>query len=265
MGTSPPLAWVTKRKIMIKCVVPISGGKDSQSCLKLALREFAKDEIVGLFCDTQFEHPLTYAHIDTIRQLYGVKIDVVSDGDVITRCLRYGRFPSGTARFCTDDLKIKPTKRYLENLAAKQGVGFEVWYGMRSAESNDREKRYADKTATDLYPPHEVLPKKYPAHLATMGITFRLPILDWQTWQVMQLLGDEINPLYATGFDRVGCFLCLAGGDASKERAFQFDETGRQHFVMAQTVEARTGKSIWTSKGGAMRNNPDQMCALCHI
>ena len=106
---------------LICCVVPVSGGKDSQACLKLALRQFAADEIVGLFCDTQFEHPLTYAHIDTIRNLYGVKIERVCDGDVITRCLRYGRFPTGTARFCTDDLKIKPTKRFLENLAAKQG------------------------------------------------------------------------------------------------------------------------------------------------
>jgi hydroxymethylglutaryl-CoA lyase len=30
---------------MIKCVVPISGGKDSQACLKLALKEFKPDEI----------------------------------------------------------------------------------------------------------------------------------------------------------------------------------------------------------------------------
>lgn len=27
---------------MIKCVVPISGGKDSQACLKLALQELAE-------------------------------------------------------------------------------------------------------------------------------------------------------------------------------------------------------------------------------
>jgi 3'-phosphoadenosine 5'-phosphosulfate sulfotransferase (PAPS reductase)/FAD synthetase len=248
---------------MIGCVVPISGGKDSQACLKLALIRFGRTEVRGLFCDTQFEHPLTYTHVDAIRDLYGVRIDVVSDGDVGTRCLRYGRFPSGTARFCTDDLKIKPTKRYLENLAAKQGKGFEVWYGMRSAESNDRAKRYEGKTSSDLYPLHEILPKKYPKHLATMGVMCRLPILDWQTWQVMQLLDGEQNPLYAKGFDRVGCFPCLASGDAPKERAFGFDETGKQHYELVRSIENRTGKSIWTSKGGAARNNPDQMCAIC--
>jgi len=38
-----------------KCVVPLSGGKDSQACLVLALRRFLPSEILALFCDTQFE------------------------------------------------------------------------------------------------------------------------------------------------------------------------------------------------------------------
>ena len=33
----------------IKCVVPISGGKDSQACLKLALQKYDKSEIVVCF------------------------------------------------------------------------------------------------------------------------------------------------------------------------------------------------------------------------
>ena len=42
---------------MIKCIVPVSGGKDSQCCLKLAVDEFGSDQVIGLFCDTKFEHP----------------------------------------------------------------------------------------------------------------------------------------------------------------------------------------------------------------
>ena len=34
----------------IKCVVPISGGKDSQACLKLAVDKFDKDCVLGMFC-----------------------------------------------------------------------------------------------------------------------------------------------------------------------------------------------------------------------
>jgi 3'-phosphoadenosine 5'-phosphosulfate sulfotransferase (PAPS reductase)/FAD synthetase len=264
---------------MIKCVVPISGGKDSQACMKLAIEMFARDEIVGLFCDTKFEHPLTYQHIETIRQLYGVNIETVSDGDVITRCLRYGRFPSGVARFCTDDLKIKPTKRFLENLAAKQGQGFEVWYGMRQNESHERAVRYRDKIDTELYAPHEVLPNKYPAHLATMGVRFRLPIVDLTDGEVVDLVGwKNLNPLYfgtdkinidaidcpPFKFKRVGCFPCLAGGDESKDAAFKHDETGAQHFALVKTVEERTGKTIWTSKHGKSKYE-DQGCLICSI
>lgn len=98
---------------MIKCVVPVSGGKDSQACLKLALQQFDKTEIIGLFCDTKFEHPLTYAHIDRMREMYGVEIRVVNGGDVPTLVRKYKRFPSDAARFCTDELKIKLGKVFL--------------------------------------------------------------------------------------------------------------------------------------------------------
>ena len=102
---------------MIKCVVPISGGKDSQACLKLALKQFDPSEIVGLFCDTKFEHPLTYAHIERMREMYGVDIRTVNDGDVPTLVRKYGRFPSDAARFCTDELKIKVGKDFYKKLA----------------------------------------------------------------------------------------------------------------------------------------------------
>jgi 3'-phosphoadenosine 5'-phosphosulfate sulfotransferase (PAPS reductase)/FAD synthetase len=101
---------------MIKCVVPISGGKDSQACLKLALQKFNKSEILGLFCDTKFEHPLTYAHVDKISEIYGVKIEKVNNGDVPTLVRKYRRFPSDAARFCTDELKIKVGKAFYKKL-----------------------------------------------------------------------------------------------------------------------------------------------------
>lgn len=156
---------------MIKCLVPVSGGKDSQACLKLALEYFPREQIRGLFCDTRFEHPLTYAFVFDLMQKYGVEIDFISAGSVEEKCLKYGRFPGGGARHCTDELKIGPTKRYLKALAEKQG-GFEVWYGMRSEESTDRAKRYAGKAPGDLYAPHEVMPSKYPQYLGKLGVAF---------------------------------------------------------------------------------------------
>lgn len=80
----------------IKVVVPISGGKDSQTCLKLARQQYESHEIRGLFCDTQFEHPVTYQHIERLRTIYGqVRIDVVSGGSVLEKSIKYNRFPGG--------------------------------------------------------------------------------------------------------------------------------------------------------------------------
>ena len=246
---------------MLKVLVPVSGGKDSQLCLQLAIEKFGRESVRGLFCDTQFEHDLTYAHIDKMRGWYGVQIDRVSAGDVPTKVRRYGRFPSGTARFCTDELKIRPTIKYLKSLAEELGHGLEVWYGMRTEESTERSIRYKGRVADELMAPHEFMAGKYPKYLAKMGVLVRLPIINWSKWQVLHEVGERLNPLYPAGFDRVGCFPCLAAGDVHKERAFAFDDIGRKHKVIVLQLEKETGKSVWTSKGGL---NAKQPCANVH-
>lgn len=69
---------------MIKCIVPVSGGKDSQ---------------------------------------YGVEIKTITGGSVEEKVLKYSRFPDGGARHCTDELKIRETKYFLKNWGKKM-VGF---------------------------------------------------------------------------------------------------------------------------------------------
>lgn len=245
----------------VTVLVPVSGGKDSQATLKLALQHHPKENVLPLFCDTQFEHPLTYEHIDRMEAMYGLPFARVAAGSVEQQSLKHKRFPGGGARFCTEELKIWPTKKFCKALAEKQG-GFEVWYGMRSDESPERAKRYMGKVGEDLYLPHEVL-AKYPKYLGKMGVRFRLPVIDWTTADVMEFLAGTHNPLYDAGFDRVGCFPCLASGDKWKEKAFQHDDFGRSQFAKVIVISAQIGKSIWTSKGGKARN--ESGCAVCAI
>lgn len=247
----------------VDILVPVSGGKDSQACLKLAVNEFGSDRVLGLFCDTKFEHPKTYDHVEKLRQLYAVQITRVSGGDVLSESVKWGRFPGGGSRHCTDYLKIKQTRLFCTNLAKMQG-GFEVWYGMRENESAERSRRYAGKIDDELYEPHEVMPTKYPKYLGAMGVRFRLPILQWSKGDVIEFLDGTENPLYAEGFDRVGCFPCLAGGDKSKEQAFRHDEFGQAQWVRVRFVSAKIGKSIWTSKAGKERNEGPG-CMVCAI
>ncbi len=254
-----------KRTPKVKIVVPLSGGKDSQACLKLALEQYPPSEVRGLFCDTQFEHPLTYAHVENLRTLYGpVQIDTVCGGSVIEQAIKEKRFPVGGARGCTKILKIRQSRLYYTALAEKQKQGFEVWYGMRSGESKSREKRYSSIACDELYAPHDAL-SQYPKYLDKMGVLFRLAILDWATEEVFDFIDGEANPLYAAGFERVGCFPCLAAGDAYKEKAFAFDDFGQEQFAKVQAVEKLIGKRVWESKGGLLRNSDGPGCAFCSI
>ena len=234
---------------MIKVVVPFSGGKDSQACVKLALAAYPKDEVQVIFNDTQHEHPLTYKHLERIEILYGIDIlRIQAPNGVIGEIKKAKRFPGGLSRFCTDRLKLRPSRDYYDQLADEQGEGYQVWLGMRSDESPARAKRYKHVLTDEIYPPHEIMAKTYPKRLFKKGVTFRLPILDWALDEVLDFVGDDLNPLYSHGFKRVGCFPCLAGGDKHKWDAFHFDDWGRAKYKELKKLEAITNYPLYTSK-----------------
>lgn len=246
----------------MKIIVPVSGGKDSQACLKLAVEKHGVEHVEGLFCDTQWEHPLTYKHIENMGKMYGVTIHKITGGSVPEKVLKYKRFPVLGQRFCTDELKIKETKIFLKQYADKHAP-VQVWYGMRSDESHARRERYKEKLDTTLYPPHEIM-RKYPKYLDKAGVSFMLPLLDWSAGEVMDFLGGEANPLYSQGFDRVGCFPCLAAGDKQKVKFFEHDEFGNQQKQKVIWLEEQTGKSVFTTK--KYRNEYEMSgCSICSI
>jgi 3'-phosphoadenosine 5'-phosphosulfate sulfotransferase (PAPS reductase)/FAD synthetase len=63
--------------VTIVHVISISGGKDSQATALLAKQRFPHSRIVGITCDTDNEHPLTYKHIDYLRRALGIEIHVL--------------------------------------------------------------------------------------------------------------------------------------------------------------------------------------------
>jgi 3'-phosphoadenosine 5'-phosphosulfate sulfotransferase (PAPS reductase)/FAD synthetase len=191
-----------------------------------------------------------------MRGFYGVEIKRISAGAVEQQVLKLKRFPSSVVRFCTDRLKIQPSRKFYSELADSQG-GFEVWCGMRSGESGDRAKRYANKISGEIYPPHEVN-ASYPQYLAAKGVTFRLPILEWSSDDVLKYLAGNENPLYAAGFDRVGCFPCLASTARKHQQAFDFDAFGASQKQRVIELEKAIGKKHEPA-------NTSQMCMFCHL
>ena len=60
-------------------IVPVSGGKDSQVVLSLALK--TGRPIVCVHQNTGYDHPDTYAQIDAMEKFYGVKVEhTISEG-----------------------------------------------------------------------------------------------------------------------------------------------------------------------------------------
>lgn len=45
-------------------IVPVSGGKDSQLCLALALEQYPKEKLRVVHQSTGYDHPLTYKHLE---------------------------------------------------------------------------------------------------------------------------------------------------------------------------------------------------------
>lgn len=175
----------------------ISGGKDSTALLLWAKYEsgYTAEQLCVTFCDTGNESGITYAHIQMLSER-------VHPIEVIRPPLNFWelaahkkRFPAAKARFCTQHLKMLPTKAYVRALI-EQGFAVTVLSGVRAAESDDRAK----------------LPERESARTSFFGCDLYRPLLRWSledVWAIHARYGIPRNPLYDLGCSRVGCFPCI--------------------------------------------------------
>jgi 3'-phosphoadenosine 5'-phosphosulfate sulfotransferase (PAPS reductase)/FAD synthetase len=180
--------------------VGVSGGKDSQAVMLWMLHEsgISPYNIRVTFCDVDNEADETYEHVRLLaRRVHEwceiTWIDPPLGFYDLARKKR--RFPSTKARFCTQELKLKPTKRYIDNL---QNAGYEVIAvsGVRAEESAERAKLSEWGSPLESY----------------FGIREWRPLLHWKIEDVFLLskrYGIPLNPLYGMGALRVGCLPCI--------------------------------------------------------
>lgn len=211
-------------------VISLSGGKDSTALALLAVdREV--ENIRFVFCNTGNEARETLEYISYLDQVLhsktgrnieiceasfekkliekSTKVEVekrkialevaaLDPSPFLQLAALKGRFPSTTARFCTEGLKVKPIKDLISKILAT-GEDVENWSGVRAEESPKRAK----------------LPERefFFANESTGAEAWHYrPILKWSAkdcFEIMKRHGVKPNPLYKMGFARVGCFPCI--------------------------------------------------------
>lgn len=60
----------------MKVIVSFSGGKDSLASLLWVRNNLTKD-FITVFCDTGWEHPLTYKYIEEVQEQLGLNLITV--------------------------------------------------------------------------------------------------------------------------------------------------------------------------------------------
>ena len=176
-------------------LIPVSGGKDSTALLLWALHDSGYDRatIRATFCDTGNEHPSTLAYVAKLSATVWPVETLVPALDFYALAQKKGRFPSVRARFCTESLKMWPSKVWVDEHRAR-GFRVRIHTGVRAEESEDR-ANLSIRTFDGYY-----------------GCEVFRPLLGWtldEVWAYLAQHGVAPNPLYAAGASRVGCFPCV--------------------------------------------------------
>lgn len=193
-------------------VVAYSGGKDSTLVLQLVYQTLinlgpdATKPVYVVSSDTGVEPPNVAAHVEAV--LLAVEDDAVRRG-LALRChlvrptLEEGFWtkligkgyppPTRWFRWCTTNMKIKPSRRAIDQIVAEHG-SVVLLLGSRRAESSSRAARM-DGRRTNLrnLNPHHEIPN---AFVST-------PIADWSDDEVWQYLYEHNPPPWGAPHDRM--------------------------------------------------------------
>jgi 3'-phosphoadenosine 5'-phosphosulfate sulfotransferase (PAPS reductase)/FAD synthetase len=159
------------------------------------------------FCDTGNEDRLTYEHLQMLNDTVAVPAGIVGgiewlkpEYSFFELAFKKKRFPSRKAQFCTQWLKLRPTQEWIRQ-RMNEGHEVIVLNGKRTAESAERGRSMKGHAEREWSP--------------FWGCEEWAPLMTWKIEDVLAIhkrYGISLNPLYALGAHRVGCFPCINCG-----------------------------------------------------
>jgi hypothetical protein len=136
-------------------VINFSGGKTSAY---MTIHEYKEGDLV-IFCDTGREHEKTYKFINDFEAHENIPVIRISlyneenPFDFMLKKRNYKVIPNRVKRFCTDELKIKTSKRYLRSIGIRK---FENLIGFRADEERRvLNRKFKFKNVIDKFPLYE--------------------------------------------------------------------------------------------------------------
>lgn len=189
----------TMERNRMPAMISFSGGKDSLACLLLTLE--AGLRLPVFFVDTGLEFPETVEYVQRTAAKHGLPLIMESapPGAFFDNLAYFGP-PGRDYRWCCKTNKLGPT---VQAILKHYPNGVLSFIGQRRYESEQR----ADKPRVWRNP-------------WTPGQIGASPIQDWtamHVWLYILSNGEEYNPWYDMGLDRIGCFLCPASDLAELE------------------------------------------------
>lgn len=236
-----------------KKIVPISGGKDSTCILIMAIEECGRENVIAVYYDTGWDHPVTHKYLEYLEEELNIKIITIRGhntkntkykGTNLPDLIRnFKMFPKNNIRFCNGYLKRYAFRDWYKENLFNDSTNYEIWFGIRRAESWQRAKKYKNIMPYDIVDINDFAPKTYNKKLRAT-LKARLPIINLKTEEVFKYLeekGIKKNPLYDEGTnDRVGCYPCMIAGK-KKQAAMFATEFGQKQLEIIRQLEREIG------------------------
>jgi len=246
-------------------IVGFSGGIDSQACALYVRHKYPDDQIILLNSNAgRNESPVTEqfiadysANVFPVAQVNAIYADLwKTEGFAETKGYNSedeltfvemskikGRWPSRRAQFCTDILKLRPQRRWVEDNIEDD---YERYTGVRRDESEAR-KNTPFREWDDYF-------DCYVNH----------PLADWTKQKCFDYVrhhGEEINPLYSLGFGRVGCAPCINSG---KDDILRWKQRAPEMIDKIRQYEKESGRTFFAPMvPGMYMNNIDEVLEWC--